>query len=99
MTGHLLLAQESDTGTKALIAIGVIVGGFVLGSLAGSIARRLASAESRPEAIRSSAAALATLAFSLILIVGLVIALGIVNREALDQLSTCLLYTSDAADE
>lgn len=80
-----LLAQ---TDTSALAALAVIVAGFVLGSLAAAIARRLAGNKARPEVIQTSAGALATLAFSLILISALVIALGIIQQSALDQLST-----------
>ena len=76
---------------NALIAIAVIIAAFVVGSVAAAVARRIAGAEARPDAIRSSSGAIATLAFSLALIVGLVIALGIVNREALDQLSRDLV--------
>ncbi len=81
----IVLAQ---TDTSAIAALIVIVAGFVLGSLAAALARRLAGNESRPEAVQTSAGAVATLAFSLILIASLVIALGIVQQTALDQLST-----------
>lgn len=81
----IVLAQ---TDTSAIAALIVIVAGFILGSLAAALARRLAGNESRPEAVQTSAGAVATLAFSLILIASLVIALGIVQQTALDQLST-----------
>lgn len=80
-----LIAQ---TDTSAVVALLVIVVGFVLGFVGSGIVRKLTTAETRPEAIRTSAGALATLAFSLILISALVIALGIVQQTALDQLST-----------
>ena len=76
---------------NALIAVAVIVAAFIVGSVAAAVVRRLAGDEKRPEVIRTSSGALATLAFSLMLIIGLVIALGIVNREALDQLSRDLV--------
>lgn len=76
---------------NALIAVGVIVAGFVLGSLAAALARRFASAESRPEGIRNSASAVATLAFSVVLIAAMVTALGLLSRSSLDQLSDDLL--------
>ncbi len=76
---------------NALIAVAVIVAAFVLGSIAAAVVRRIASDDKRPEVVQTSSGALATLAFSLMLIVGLVIALGIVNREALDQLSRDLV--------
>lgn len=78
----------AQTDTRAIAALVVIVAGFALGSLAAWLARRVAGRESSPEAIQTSAGALATLAFSLILIASLVIALGIVQQTALDQLST-----------
>ena len=81
-----ILAQ---TGTMtALVAVGLIAIGFVLGSIAASIARRLTSGASSPEVVRSSAGAIATLAFSIVLIVALVVALGVINQTALDQLLT-----------
>jgi small-conductance mechanosensitive channel len=80
-----VLAQTS--GSNAIPALIVIVAGFVLGSLAAALARRITGGENRPEAIRSSAGAIATLFFSIILIAALVIALGMINETALDQLS------------
>lgn len=80
-----LLAQ---TDTNAVVAVFVIVGGFVFGSLSAALARKIAGNEARPEPIQSSSGAIATLAFSLVLITALVIALGIVQQTALDQLSS-----------
>ncbi len=79
----LLFAQTS--ATDALIALAVIIAGFVLGSVAAAIARRLA-ARSGSDVVRASAEAIATLVLSLILIVGLIAALGIINRPDLDRL-------------
>ncbi len=73
---------------NALIAAGLIVVGFVLGTIAASVSRRVAGRESQPEVIRSSSGSIATLAFSLILIISLIAALGSVNQPALDQLLT-----------
>ncbi len=81
-----ILAQSGTT--TALIAVGLVVGGFVLGSVAASISRRITSNEKRPEVVQNSAGALATLAFSIVLIIALVAALGVVNAAALDQLLT-----------
>lgn len=83
--GVLLLGQTSDS--NAIPALIVIAGGIVLASIAAALVRRLTSGENRPEVIRTSAGALATLAFSLILIVALVVALGMINEAALTQLS------------
>ena len=79
----LFFAQTSATG--ALIALLVIVGGFILGSLAAALARRIAT-RSGSEHITTAASAIATLVFSLILIAALIAALGIINQEALEQL-------------
>ena len=78
-----VFAQTS--GTAALIALAVICVGFVVGSLAAAGARRVASSR-KNDLIKTSAGALATLAFSLILIIALITALGIINQTALDQL-------------
>ncbi len=87
-----VIAQVSDSSaTNAVIAVLVIVSGFVLGSIAAAIARRVSSSERRRDAVRTSAPAIATLAFSVILIVALVVALGVVNSAALDQLTTDLV--------
>ncbi len=80
----IVLAQASENAIPALIVIAV---GFVLGTLAAAAARRFASGDKRPEAIQTSAGAIATLAFSLILIAALVAALGMINDDALSQLS------------
>ena len=80
-----VFAQTS--GTDVIIALVVIVAGFVLGSIVAAITRKLTSGASR-ETISASAGALATLGFSVILIVALVAALGIVNSAALEQLGT-----------
>lgn len=85
---HGVLAQAESSSSNPLIALAVIAGGFVLGSIAAAVSRRLTSAESRPEVIRSSAGSIATLAFSIVLIASLLIALGMINGAAVDQLLT-----------
>lgn len=81
-----ILAQSGTT--TALIALGLVAAGFVLGSIAASISRRITSRDKQPEVIKSSAGSIATLTFSIVLIVALVVALGVVNSAALDQLLT-----------
>lgn len=81
---YSVLAQTDST--NPLIALAVIAGGFVLGSIAAAVGRSLASGEGRPEVVRSSASSIATLFFSIVLIASLLIALGIVNSAAVDQL-------------
>lgn len=83
---QFMLAQSG--ATTALIAVGLVIGGFILGSIAASIARRITSNERQPEVIQTSSGALATLAFSVVLIVALIAALGVINSAALDQLLT-----------
>lgn len=83
---HSILAQVESS--NALVAVGLIIVGFVLGTIAAKVSRRFTGHASRPEVIRSSAGPIATLAFSLILIVSLIIALGLVNQTALDTLAT-----------
>lgn len=67
----------------AAIAVGA---GFVLGGIARTIVDRALSKESRPEALRNSASALAGLVFSAVLISGLIVALGIVDPSSLEQM-------------
>ena len=71
---------------KWLAAAIAVAAALVIGSLLARIVRGLLAKENRPEALQEAAAALASLVFSIVLIVGLVTALGIVNQEALDQL-------------
>lgn len=86
MVQQLVFAQISST--DALIAAALIGIGFVLGSIAAGIARRITTRESSPAVIKASASSLATLAFSIVLIVSLIAALGVINSAALDQLLT-----------
>lgn len=79
----VILAQTS--GIDALVALVVVVVGFIVGSILAATVRKVASNSSR-RSITSSAGALSTLAFSLILIAALIAALGIINQESLDQL-------------
>lgn len=81
----LVVAQASENAIPALIVIAV---GFVVGSLAAAAARRITSSEKRPDVIQASAGAIATLAFSVIVIVALVVALGMINEAALAKLLT-----------
>lgn len=81
-----ILAQIG--GTTALVAVGLIAIGFLLGSIAASVTRRLTSGDSSPEIVKSSAGAIATLVFSTVLIAALIAALGVINQPALDQLLT-----------
>ncbi len=86
MAGNLVVAQISSA--DALVAAALVGVGFILGSVAAGIARRLASREANPSVIQSSSSSLATLAFSIVLIASLIAALGVINSAALDQLLT-----------
>ncbi len=68
-----------------------VAGGVVIGSLLARIARGMLNKETRPDAVRRSAGAIASLFFSAAVIIGLITALGLVNEEALDQLPTDLV--------
>lgn len=63
-----------------------VAGGLVIGSLLARIVRGVLTKERRPEALQRSAGAIASLFFSVAVIIGLITALGLVNEEALDQL-------------
>ena len=80
-----------ETGGNPLIALAFIVGGLVVGSLLAGVTRRVMSADNRPAPIRSAAGAISTVVFSVILIVALITALGIVSPSSLDKLEDDLL--------
>jgi small-conductance mechanosensitive channel len=63
-----------------------VVAGLVVGGILSRLVRSLLARPRRAEALRNSASAIASLVFSLAVIIGLVTALGIVNRESLDTL-------------
>jgi small-conductance mechanosensitive channel len=69
--------------TAAAIAVAVA---FVLAGIARRLIQKALDDERRSESIRSSAPAIAGFAFSLIIIIGLLTALGFVDPSSLDQL-------------
>jgi small-conductance mechanosensitive channel len=69
-----------------LAALIAIVGGLVLGSIAGRITQQVLGREGRPEQLRNVAAPLGSLVFSVLIIAGLVTGLGFINAEARDQI-------------
>ena len=71
----------------AIAAMVGIVGGGVL----RTVAVRAIGKEGRPEALRSSAGALGSLVFSLAVIAGLLVALGIIDPDSLEQLPEDLI--------
>ncbi len=64
-----------------------IVGGLVIGLIASRIVHGIVGSPKRPEPIQQVAKPLASLALSLGIVLGLVVALGIVQPDSLDQLS------------
>lgn len=63
-----------------------IAAALVVGSIAAGFVRRTLAHERRPEGLRNSAAAIASLVFSIAIIAGLITALGFVNRASLDKM-------------
>ncbi len=68
-----------------------VAGGIAVGSILARIVRGLLTKERQPEAVKRSSGAIASLFFSLAVIIGLITALGFVNQEALDQLPKDLI--------
>ncbi|MCP3938577.1 MAG: hypothetical protein GY708_24785 [Actinomycetia bacterium] len=67
----------------AAIAIGA---GFIVGVFVAAVVRRALGAESRAEILQRLAEPLANVAFWLAVVVGLIVALGIVNPDSLETL-------------
>ena len=63
-----------------------VAGGIVIGSLLARIVRGVLTNERRPEALQRTSGAIASLFFSIAVIIWLITALGLVNEAALDQL-------------
>jgi hypothetical protein len=68
-----------------------IVGGVVLGSIAGRVVRKLIAKPSRPEPIQQIAPALASFVFGTIVAIGLIAAVGIVSPDQLDTIPKSLV--------
>ncbi len=69
------------------IAAGIAAGaGLLLGAILARIARSLLDREGRPDVVRAASKPLASVIFSVALVIGLVTALGFVNEEARDQI-------------
>ena len=64
-----------------------VAAGLVVGTIAGRVVQAWMSRESNPDVMRRIAPSIGSLVFSLILITGLMVALGMVQRESLDQIS------------
>jgi len=68
-------------------AVLAIVGSMVVASLLARIVRAQLGGDSRPETMRQNASAIGSVVFSAILVVGLIVALGIVKPESLDKIT------------
>lgn len=66
--------------------LGAIVGGLIVGLIASRIVHGLVGSPKRPDPIQRAAKPLASLALSFGIVVGLIVALGIVQPSSLDQL-------------
>lgn len=70
-----------------LLALIAIVGSIVIGSVLSRIVRGGLSGSSNPDAVRQNAGAVGSIVFSVVIVAGLVIALGFTRPEALDQIT------------
>ncbi|HEC10785.1 MAG TPA: mechanosensitive ion channel [Acidimicrobiales bacterium] len=65
-----------------------VVAGLVVGAVISAIVRRLLSRDNRPDILQRLSEPVAGLAFSLSVVAGLIVALGIVKPDSLDTLPT-----------
>ncbi len=79
------------TTTEWISLAVAIAGGFVAGMIAARMLTSAIDRPSRPDPIRQAAPALASLAFSICVVIGLIIALGIVSPSSLDQMPKDLI--------
>ncbi|MEZ5231830.1 MAG: mechanosensitive ion channel [Acidimicrobiales bacterium] len=74
-----------------IAAAAVVVAAVVAASVLSRLTRRALGAPNRPEALRSSAASLASVVFSLALVIGLVVAVSVVAPDLLADIPTQLV--------
>ena len=74
------------TTTEWIAVAAAIVGGFAVGMIAARVLTSAIDRPTRPDPIRQAAPALASLAFSICVVVGLIVALGIVSPASLEQM-------------
>lgn len=77
--------------TKWIAAAAVLVVALVATAVAGRVVRKLCGAPGRPEALQSAANAIASLVSSAVIVVGLVVALGIISPDLLADLPAQLV--------
>lgn len=68
-----------------------VAAALIVGAVLARVVRNLIDRPSRPEGIRKAAAPIASLVFSAAVIVGLIVALGFVDPDSLDQLPQQLI--------
>jgi len=74
------------TTTEWIIVAAAIGGGIVLGVVASRVISAILSGEGRPEPIQQAAPALSSLTLWTGVVIGLIVALGVVSPSSLDQL-------------
>ncbi len=74
------------TTTSWIIVAAAITGGIFVGIVASRIVASLVGADSRPAPLRQAAPALASLAMWTFVVIGLIVALGVISPSSLDQL-------------
>jgi small-conductance mechanosensitive channel len=74
------------TTTDWILVVTALIGGLAAGLIAQRVIHHVVTAPSRPEPVREAARPLANLGLSVAVVVGMVIALGVVSPSALDQL-------------
>lgn len=74
------------TTTDWIIVVVAIAGGILAGIIVSRIVNAVIGAPSRPDPVRNAAGALASLAMSACVVIGLITALGIASPASLDQL-------------
>jgi small-conductance mechanosensitive channel len=74
------------TMTEWIVVAAAILGGITLGILASRLLTSIIDRPGRPDPVRRAAPALASLLFSICVVVGLIVALGIVSPSSLEQM-------------
>lgn len=71
-----------------IVVAGALVGGFVVGTILSRIVSMLLAKPNRPEPLQQAAGPLSGLAFWGGVVVGLIVALGVIQPDAVDQLTS-----------
>ncbi len=74
------------SGTDWILVCGFLIGGLLAGLLGSRVTFRALSNERRPAAVRDSAAPLSSLVLWGLVIIGMILALGIISPTALDEM-------------